>query len=252
MTDLTVRDNLTALVLNRDQIFKECLGMMCQTCNLENKIVAATGLGLPREYFTLAAVTSYRDTDDLRSRLDHTFWWRAFELANLNVMMSSSGKDDFYRQLVGDVPPFDVNTVHAVLMPYVERGGDLLLDGLHELWSALRSRFRNQKSFGFGHKIVIEGMIDYQYRYIQIVHRELLYDLDRIASLLKGENISRNWDECKLHTLLTLAMDRKDAQDGSFKLKVFNNGNLHIQMNEDLVDLLNQALAKVMKERSAT
>ncbi|MEQ9363222.1 MAG: DUF4942 domain-containing protein [Leptospirales bacterium] len=195
---------------------------------------------------------SFYDVDDAveiaRKRIDGSLWSQLLREYGYDRYMDADSVREFERQAADDPQEVTINSVHTTLAELRDRSPQLFRRGIVNVFRRLDNRYVSNKSYALNRRIILGGVVkgpglipglDYH-------ARRRLMDLDRIMHMVDGRKQPTD-ERQQLDRLLTarLKQGKTTAQTNYYKIRMFQNGNMHITLlRDDLIDRINQILAE--------
>ncbi|UWM66623.1 DUF4942 domain-containing protein [Enterobacter sp. CP102] len=222
---------------------------------------------------TLSKVNLQHVKENIHAR----YWQRVTEMTNVLMIMPAARREEWREQFIYGkmevseerktgmfkdtyrakkyvgVPEFTLNTVVPTMVSLLNDRHKYLVERVHGLFKALSPNHKTNKVFGFSEKMIISYVFtDYWNDSVSINHRkeDVLDDLRVMLHFFAHQEITEVAPS--RHVFSALYRDNKEMNtwysiDGNLmRVKMFKNGNLHIQVHPDVAWKLNEVLAVAM------
>lgn len=182
-----------------------------------------------------------------RRQVDASCWVNLMGLTKMADLMDRKAREDFDKDLAGDVPPF---TEQNAWSTFERLAGDAPLiwrRGLARTFANLDRRFRSHDGFKIGARVVLTYVFDAwgAIHYSSKVPDEIV-DIERAFAILDGEKPAGTSIIALLNqSRRSLSGPRQSETESTyFRIRGFKNGNAHLWFTrDDLVEKVNQELA---------
>ncbi|MEW2741596.1 DUF4942 domain-containing protein [Providencia rettgeri] len=210
------------------------------------------------------------DIDYVRSNLRAKYWQKVVDMTNVLQLMPANRREQWRSQFIegkmtldnplehgkrrvtGDyvgVPEFSENTVVPTLLGLLNDRNMYLNERVYNVFCALSPSHKTNKSYGFSERLIIAGVVteywansvwlsDYRADSIDDLRMTLRFftcgKFGRVQSL--KEVLSKIYKDGNLGQWVSI--------DGNvLRVKMFKNGNMHIEIHPDVAWRLNEVLA---------
>jgi len=203
----------------------------------------------------------FEDADGCMSRVSRQVWGRIVQLLELRRMMSIKRYDQLENQLSdGELPQITEANVIALVEGYASDIPVMIKEAVTEVVEWLRphdSRHKTNTELEIGPKVVLTGIIKRAYKSCQFEvkfhSQQDLIALGNVFSMLDGQGTISKTYGGPLRDAIQ-ASETGTAETPYFRVKMFKNGNLHVEFRRlDLLAKLNQmAGGKNLRPRTET
>lgn len=215
------------------------------------------------------------DLDYVRGNLRAKYWQKVVDMTNVLQLMPAKRRDEWRRQFIEGkvtmdkpdpysggmrsvveyvgVPEFSEDSVVPTLLALLNERNVFLNERVYGVFCALSPKHKTNKSYGFSERLILTSVISDRWRdsvSTTSYREDTIDDLRMVLRFFAHGNFSRVE---RLQTVLS-AIYREDAEghnygkwvsiDGNLlRVKMFMNGNLHIEIHPDVAWKLNEVLA---------
>lgn len=182
---------------------------------------------------------------EFAGRLKRVVWLSIADRMEVRRLMSSRRAKEFDAELhTGTLPEITVDNIIATTAGWAGQTRDFMGEALVEAFNILRpqTHHKSNNSFTIGPKIVLTGMVRERLGGWSVSYggwpENTLRVLDNVFSLLDGQGPIK--DGCgPTYQAIYGAKEKPEGETAYFRLKWFQNGNLHMTFKRrDLVDKL--------------
>jgi 16S rRNA G966 N2-methylase RsmD len=186
-----------------------------------------------------------------RQDLDARVWMHLIERAGMDALMDRQAKEDFYRDLCGDVPEVTEDNVWSTLRGLAGDAKLIFQRGLARAFASLDHRFRSHDAFKLGSRVVLTNVFnEYGTWHYRGNMRETITDMERAFLVLDRESGAGLTSVGSLVQAIERqrghGMSRRQGyvESDYFRVRTFKNGNAHLWFTrDDLVQKANETLA---------
>ncbi len=270
--DLAVRTTISGIIAARDAALvkiREAIDLKVQSGIIAREAgaheVGATAgrcyySGSDREKSSYSAIFNENfDPEEsfnaYRRRLDASTWLNIVALTGIEGLMDRTAKDEFDRDLAGDVTPITEENVFATVEALAKDHELIFQRGVARVFSELDRRFKSHDGFKVGSRIILSHVFDgFGHFSFGGRSRENLADIDRVFARFDKE---RTGPIDLSESARAVEKDRGHGYEPRqsvtetryYRVRVFKNGNAHLWFTrDDLVDDVNRTLAKYYGE----
>ncbi len=251
-TDLALRSTVRAMVAAFELSEREVRTAFAAIVLAEQRINDAFSGGTPRDIRIDASGYGYHDNfedpDLCMTRVSREAWARIVQRLELRRMMSLKRYAELEKQLAdGVLPQITEANVIAFVEGYASDIPVMALEAVTEVFEWLRphhSRHKTNTELEIGAKVVLTGIVERAYaagKFEVKFHRQQnLVALGNVFSMLDGRGaIAKTYAGPLRDAIETSTTGHADTP--YFRVKMFNNGNLHLEFKRlDLLAKLNQ------------
>lgn len=192
--------------------------------------------------------------DVFRRHTDASVWMHLSQFTGLEHLMDATAREDFTRDLAGEVPEVNEANLHATLAGVRGDAQLIFQRGLARAFSDLDRRFKSHDAFKLGARIVLTRVFDEWGSFSwSSPSRGAIQDVERVLAILDGElpqpgelfaAIERSREGSRLGRALNLGARQGTAETRYLRIRSFKNGNAHLWFTrDDLVEKANRVLA---------
>lgn len=202
------------------------------------------------------AYSPYCSKKELDKNLKSIYWLEVYKQSNFASILSSKARDEIYSQFSKDskhdLPDITYENIYSTVQSWSHDGYRLFAEKIDTAFQKLSGDHVTNKPYGFTKKIIYKNLVDsfwsssgfgsYSFKSYGI---DIIHDIRTAIQTLFKMPISERYDT---QTVLSCISERNvytDIDGGAFKIKIFNNGNAHIEFNPYVALILNQELAKI-------
>lgn len=189
-----------------------------------------------------------------RRHTDASVWLHLSKFTGLEHLMDATAREDFSRDLAGEVPEVNEANLHATLEGVRGDAHLIFQRGLARAFSDLDKRFRSHDAFKLGARIVLTRVFDEWGTFSwSSPSRGAIQDVERVLAVLDGQlpqpgelfaAIDRSREGSRLGRALNLGARQGTAETRYLRIRSFKNGNAHLWFTrDDLVEKANRVLA---------
>jgi hypothetical protein len=182
--------------------------------------------------------------DTAAKALDASYWQRALDLTDVLDAMPQARRDEWHESLSAmKVPPFEPETVVRTLREMLDQRAMFFAQRVDGIFQGLSREHLTNRPSGFSKRMIIAGAYDGlgpKSHYVGLIH-----DLRGVVARLRGHdapNYRLSYSAVdyarRSRTGEWVALD-----GGAVRLRLYMNGNAHIEVHEDVAWRLNAVLA---------
>lgn len=188
--------------------------------------------------------------------IDRRCWTGLMDQLGFDQLLDRQAREEFRASLIGTPPEFTAENAAATFGNLWANRREIYLRGVANVFMAMDRRFRSHDAFAIGNRLIIENALNEYGSWNNYNRRDTLSDVERIFRELDvdrqlerdetGKSIERPSivGQCDLH------MNRRPAviEGEYFRVRVFQNGNLHLWFTrKDLLKQVNALLLEYYK-----
>jgi len=194
--------------------------------------------------------------------LDKAMWQMLFNRLNIYSLMSAKSKVDFNNSLKDKPLPFVIETVCSTLSNILETQDEMLINSLIESILSVSTNYKCNDTFKFTNKVIFNESCHKLHDHFKLNAEGAFKDTITFLSkvIFADKTITKNdkyLNDTYLWRLMTEyftdnKLDHLDRDEVTFtggKVVFFNNGNSHLQLNNETVSFLNSELSKTKSLR---
>ena len=173
------------------------------------------------------------------SQLLKSAWRSIIKTTKLSVLMDSKATKEMEDQLKSSPPEFTEENIRSVLYDLLERKDEIMADSLLNTFYSLSKKYCSNQDF----KLTSKRLIVHIGTTRNNSYSDRLTDLDRVFHYMDGKPFDA---ENRYETLGYRANQGEESliETEYFKIKIFFNGNAHINfLRDDLVTQCNKLIA---------
>jgi protein-L-isoaspartate O-methyltransferase len=211
---------------------------------------------------------TYRDRFEklMTAQVDRQCWSHMMKHLGFDVLLDRQARDEFYASLQDTPPPFTADNCRATFGEIWGNRREMYLRGIANVFMAMDRRFRSHDAFAIGNRLIIERAFDVDSSWWNHQNRrDTLQDVERIFRELDGKDpiamqtgikTSRNGEPIEEAVgIVGKVVQARQAkafpmlvQGEYFRVRVFQNGNLHLWFErKDLLAQVNALLLEYYK-----
>ena len=187
----------------------------------------------------------------LLNRMDSDGWRFLMDQSGLYTFMDSKTRDKVRSQIrEKQMPELTLDNIKSVFADLHQRRGELLVDGVENLYRQLSWCHKTNLPHMLGQKLIFNGLVSYNPRYGfssgYTERRDLLDDLERLLCKLddKPEPDHREAVSARFYHYLYARSAAQEMETEYFTMKWFKKGTMHLFIKDaEKVAGLNQLLA---------
>lgn len=199
----------------------------------------------------------YHDKETVKKHLKSMYWMEVYNRSNFGSVISSKSRDAIYAQFAkdskNDLPDITYDNIKSTIITWSQDTPRLFAEKIDSAFQRLSGSHVTNKPYGFTKKIIYKSLVDsfwgtssvfgsYHFTSYGI---DIMHDIRTAIQTMFRMPISERHDT---QTVLSCISERNvytDIDGGAFRVKIFNNGNAHIEFDPYVALMLNQELAKI-------
>lgn len=238
-------DYIDTLVERYNEEKKQCEETYEYVSNIPEKVV--------KYVFEQSRYSFLAKKEQMLHSLKKTYWYEVFNRSNLSDIISSKEKSNILTNLDKlDIPEFDRVNVELTLQGWIESAYRLFSEKVNSVFERLSGDHVTNQPFGFTKKIIFKNLVEYtwfpktfsMYNF-RSYGLDAIHDLRTSIQLLYKLPISTRSDTKLILDTINERNEYTSFDNGAFKVKVFKNGNSHIELHPHVAVMLNCELAKL-------
>lgn len=189
-------------------------------------------------------------------KVDGRLWDVLFNRLGLYKSMSAKQKSEFRSDCDNNPMSFTLDVITETLLNLVANQEEIMIDGLYDTFSSLKSTYVSNDVCMFGKKVVIDNaFVEYGDSFklathnklqslIEVVWRWIL--VNKFEMTESGVNANQIWDDVSKQ-LEDSEQDYdliKSIKSFSIEFRFFKNKNVHVLFPDSMIAMLNSQLAK--------
>lgn len=203
--------------------------------------------------FETSRYSFLRKEDEMLHRMKRTYWREVFNRSNLEDIISSKERDNIMKNLEDlNIPEFNRENVESTLEGWFNSAYRLFSEKVDSIFQRLSGDHVTNQPFGFTKKIIYKHLVSYtwfpktfsMYNFSDY-GLDVIHDLRTAIQVLYKLPISSKHDTKVTLNTINERNEYTSFDHGAFKVKVFKNGNSHIELHPHVAILLNCELAKL-------
>ena len=189
-------------------------------------------------------------------KVDGRLWDVLFNRLGLYKSMSEKQKSDFRRDCCENPMTFTIDVITDTLSNLIVNQESIMLDGLYDTFSSLKSTYVSNDVRMFGKKVVIDNaFLEYGESFkltthdklqslIEVVWRWILVNKWEMTEV--GVNANQIWDDVskQLEDSEQDYEQIRSIESFSIEFRFFKNKNVHVLFPNSMIAMLNSQLAK--------
>lgn len=203
--------------------------------------------------------TGHRSTIPARERfetlitqeVDRRCWSHLLKVLQFDQLMDRQAREEFHDGLRENPPEFTSENCAATFGNLWDNQREIYLRGIANTFAALDRRFRSHDGFKIGARLILDRALSDYGSWSSYQRRDTLRDVERVFRELDGQGACS-----EASSIVSQITDAKRGRPlpyviagDYFRVRVFNNGNLHIWFErKDLLKEVNKLLAEYYGE----
>ena len=198
-----------------------------------------------------------REVDEVLGDLKSQYWREVYARSNLGDVISSKAREEiesgFYNNKA-NLPDFTEENIKSTVSSWANDSYRMFGEKIDLIFNRLSGEHVTNSPSGFTKKMIYKYMINYTCAWGSIHFDRytfndsavgLIHDLRTSIQMLYGLPISERYDTYTLLKSINSRNEYTEFDNNAFKIKVFKNGNSHIEIHPHVAIMLNQELAKL-------
>lgn len=187
-----------------------------------------------------------------RRHVDASTWSNLLVLTGMSHLMDRTAKEQFDKDLAGDVPEVTPDNVRATFEGLAGDATLIFQRGLARAFSDLDRRFKSHDAFKLGTRVILRWVFN-QWGAWNYGSRaaDTILDLERVFAVLDGDPTNYGSLVAQVRNDRGHGLDPRQSVTEStyFRVKGYMNGNAHLWFTrDDLVEKANRVLAEYYGE----
>lgn len=187
----------------------------------------------------------WKQKADLQTHVDRLAWQELFAVSGIERLMDAKGKDEFRNQVRAVPVEATVENCRATIMQLHADAYKIFSRGVATSFSRLDRRFKSHDAFKFGTRIILSSAMSSWGGWSHHGHAaDTIRDVERAIYILDGKQQPDYNASIAQKASDASRSETMEAEDDYFRVRVFQNGNLHIWLKrKDLLEKVNRVLA---------
>lgn len=205
--------------------------------------------------FTTNRYEPYKGLKDVLINLKSKYWIEVYNRSNFADIISSKARDEIQKTFSEDkenLPDFNETNIKSTLESWAMSSGQMFSEKVDTIFQKLSGEHVTNRPHGFSKKMIFKHMVDYSWsesifskymfteRAVSIIH-----DLRTAIQTIYKAPISDRYDTTITLKTINERNEFTEFDNGAFKIKIFKNGNAHIELDPHVAIMLNCELAKL-------
>lgn len=181
-------------------------------------------------------------------------WREVYNRSNISDIISSARKDEitnhFYNK--SELPDFNYENIKSTLTIWFSDLNKMFCEKVDTCFKKLSGTHVTNQPQGFTKKIIYKNMVDYTW-FTTVFNTytfktsaiDIIHDLRTAIQTLYKLPISDRYNTELILKSINERNEYTSFDNGAFKIKVFKNGNAHIELHPHVAIMLNCELAKL-------
>ncbi|MBU2768052.1 DUF4942 domain-containing protein [Acidithiobacillus ferrivorans] len=184
----------------------------------------------------------------VEKEVDAAGWEYLLEQSGLKSFMNNKRREDFQKSIHDRTfPPLCVDAIMGTITELHEHRGDMMEDGVVEIYRSLSWDYKTNSPQQFGAKIILNRFCEYwkETRHMRFVGYNGLDDLIRVMCMLDGkpEPDHRNGMHFQLETAHQAGAN--ELENDYLKVRWYRKGSGHVTFRDQrMVDQMNRIIAR--------
>jgi hypothetical protein len=184
----------------------------------------------------------------IEKEVDAAGWEYLLEQSGLKSFMNNQRREDFQKSIQERAfPPLSIDAVLGTIAELHEHRGDMMDDGVVEVYRSLSWDYKTNSPLKFGAKIILNRFCEYwkETRHMRFVGHNSLDDLMRVMCMLAGkpEPDHRNGMCSQLEAAHQAGAN--ELENDYLKVRWYRKGSCHVTFRDQrMVDQLNRIIAR--------
>lgn len=190
---------------------------------------------------------------EMITSLRRTHWHEVFNRSNLSDIISSTEKKNIYKSLdAEELPDFSRDNIESTVKGWIENSYRLFSEKVNSVFERLSGDHVTNQPHGFTKRIIYKNLISYSWfpsRFNMYTFSDyginVIHDLRTSIQVLYKLPISSRHDTELILKTINERNEFTSFDHGAFQVKVFKNGNAHIELHPHVAIMLNCELSKL-------
>lgn len=198
----------------------------------------------------------HKDLKDVLITLKSSYWREVYSRSNLADVVSSKAREEIEKSFYEEkdtLPDFTVENIKSTLQAWATDSYRMFGEKIDTVFQRLSGEHVTNRPSGFSKKMIYKYMINYTYSWASTFDQYtfndyavgLIHDLRTSIQMLYNLPISARHDTYTVLKAISNRNEYTDFDNGAFKIKVFKNGNAHVELHPHVAVMLNCELAKI-------
>lgn len=197
----------------------------------------------------------YKELNEVLVGLKSSYWVEVYNRSNLNDIISMKARDEIHKSFRDDkenLPPFTVDNIKMTLEGWVTSSHRMFSEKVDTIFQSLSGEHVTNRPHGFSKKMIFKHMVDYTWGSgvfntysFSTRATDLIHDLRTAIQCLYGLPMSNRYDTSATLRGINERNEFTGFDNDAFKIKIFKNGNAHVEVHPHVAMMLNSELAKL-------
>ena len=184
----------------------------------------------------------------VEKEVDAAGWEFLLEQSGLKSFMNNKRREDFQRSIhERTFPPLSINAVLGTITELHEHRGDMMEDGVVEIYRSLSWDYKTNSPLKFGTKIILNRFCEYwkETRHVRFVGHNGLDDLIRVMCMLDGKPEPDHRNGMRFQLDAARKAGASELENDYLKIRWYLKGSGHVTFRDQrMVDQLNRIIAR--------
>lgn len=202
--------------------------------------------------FQTSKYSFLREQEQMFHRLKRNYWLEVYKRSNLEDIISSGERKKIIDSLEKELPEFNKDNVETTVQGWAADAYKLFSEKVDSIFRRLSGDHVTNQPHGFTKKIIYKNLVSYtwfpktfnMYSFSDY-GLDVIHDLRTSIQLLYSIPLSTKSDTKLVLSSINERNEYTSFDNDAFKVKVFKNGNAHIEIHPHVAILLNCELAKL-------
>lgn len=206
-----------------------------------------------RNVFETSRYSFLRKDDEMKHRLKRNYWLEVYNRSNLSDIISSKEQTKILKNLDDvNIPEFTRENIESTIESWIGNAYRLFSEKVDSIFERLSGDHITNQPHGFTKKIIYKNLVSYTWftstfnmYMFSDYGLDVIHDLRTAIQVLYKLPISTKHDTKLILQTINERNEYTSFDHGAFKVKIFKNGNAHIELHPHVAILLNCELAKL-------
>lgn len=180
--------------------------------------------------------------------LDSKYWQKAIDMTDVLDCMPAKKRSE-WNTMIHDMqtPSFEPHTVVETITSLLAGRSNFMAERVDGIFRSLSGKHVTNSPLAFRERMIIEYVSD-SYGYLNHKRAEYIHDLREVIARLENRDCLPSYQTSRDLGLILRNEEFGqwiDFDGGAFRVKLFKNGNAHLEIHEDAAIKLNEILASL-------
>uniref|UniRef100_E6QLY7 DUF4942 domain-containing protein n=1 Tax=mine drainage metagenome TaxID=410659 RepID=E6QLY7_9ZZZZ len=184
----------------------------------------------------------------IEKEVDAAGWEYLLEQSGLKSFMNNQRREDFQKSIQERAfPPLSIDAVLGTIAELHEHRGDMMEDGVVEVYRSLSWDYKTNSPLKFGAKIILNRFCEYwkETGHIRFCGHNSLDDLIRVMCMLDGRPEPDHRNGMRVQLEAAHQAGANELENDYLKVRWYRKGSCHVTFRDQrIVDQLNRIIAR--------